>query len=45
MINNYERTYNLFVINVINTKKDIFIGSNLINAQFLISCQNNGCAW
>jgi len=43
MINNYEWIDNLLVFDVINVEKDYFIGSNWLDAQFLISRQNKGC--
>ncbi|MGZ5053897.1 MAG: ABC transporter ATP-binding protein [Methylobacter sp.] len=44
IINNYEWTDNLLVFDVINVEKDFFIGSNWLDAQFLISRQNKDCA-
>ena len=40
MIDNYEWTDNLLVFDVINVEKDIFIGSNWLDAQFIIARQN-----
>ena len=44
LINNYEWTDNLLVFDVINVEKDIFIGSNWLDAQFSISRQSQECA-
>ena len=44
IINNYEWTDNLLVFDVINIEKDVFIGSNWLDAQFLISRHNKACA-
>ena len=43
LINNYEWTDNLLVFDVINVEKDIFIGSNWLDAQFSISRQSQEC--
>jgi lipopolysaccharide transport system ATP-binding protein len=40
IIDNFEWTDNLLVFDVINVEKDIFIGSNWLDAQFFIARQN-----
>ena len=44
LINNYEWTDNLLVFDVINVEKDVFIGSNWLDAQFSISRHSKECA-
>ena len=40
LANNYEWTDNFLVFDVINVEKDVFIGSNWLDAKFLISRQS-----
>jgi lipopolysaccharide transport system ATP-binding protein len=42
LINNYEWIDNLLVFDVINVERDIFIGTNWLDAQFSISRQSEG---
>jgi lipopolysaccharide transport system ATP-binding protein len=42
LINNYEWIDNLIVFDVINVERDIFIGTNWLDARFSISRQNEG---
>ncbi len=42
LIDNYEWVDNLLVFDVINVERDIFIGSNWLDAQFSISRQSEG---
>ncbi|MBT9174184.1 MAG: Teichoic acids export ATP-binding protein TagH [Syntrophomonadaceae bacterium] len=43
LTDNYEWVDNLLVFDVINVDRDIFIGTNWLNAQFSISRQSEGC--
>lgn len=43
LIDNYEWVDNLLVFDVINVERDIFIGSNWLDAQFSIARQPEGC--
>jgi lipopolysaccharide transport system ATP-binding protein len=44
LTDNYEWVDNLLVFDVINVDRDIFIGTNWLDAQFSISRQSEGCA-
>jgi homopolymeric O-antigen transport system ATP-binding protein len=43
LINNYEWIDNLLVFDVINVERNIFIGTNWLDAQFVISRQDDEC--
>ena len=43
LFDNYEWVDNLLVFDVINVDRDIFIGSNWLDAQFSIARQTEGC--
>lgn len=43
LTDNYEWVDNLLVFDVINVDRDIFIGTNWLDAQFSISRQSEGC--
>jgi len=43
LTDNYQWVDNLLVFDVINVERDIFIGTNWLDAQFSISRQSEGC--
>ena len=43
LTDNYEWVDNLLVFDVINVERDVFIGTNWLDAQFSISRQSEGC--